>query len=121
MVKTAILATTQWLCLTLSVSHLVALILPAPLAALGGHKLFQAELVCDNPLQLLHLSVVLGEVLHGLLPHHGHLGLSLHPEVERFIKKISKNQDNDIMLMIFTHYYTTVSNLTWRRKQRWTG
>lgn len=71
----------------------MAIVLPAPLAALGGHKLFQATLVRNNPFQFLHLSVVLGKVLYGLLPHYGHLGLSLHPDVESFINEIFNNQD----------------------------
>lgn len=81
----------------------MAIILPAPLAALGGHKLFQATLMCNNPLQFLHLSVVLGKVLHCLLPHHGHLGLSLHPEVEGFIHKMFNNQDREVQHADFYH------------------
>ena len=68
-------------------SHLVDVVLPAPLAALDGHKVLQDLLMCNNSLQFLHLSVVLGEVLHCLLPHHVHFGLSLHPEVEGFINE----------------------------------
>lgn len=75
----------QWLCLTLSVSHLLAVILASPLTALGGHELFQATLMCNNPFQFFHLSIVLGEILHCLLSHHGHLGLSLHPYAQKII------------------------------------
>ena len=68
-------------------SRLGDVVLPAPLAALDGHKVLQDLLMCNNSLQFLHLSVVLGKVLHCLLPHHAHFGLSLHPEVEGLIHK----------------------------------
>ena len=63
-------------------SRLLATLLPTPLAAFGGHELFQTPLMCNNPLQFLHLSVKLGKVLHCLLPHHGHLGLGFFPEIQ---------------------------------------
>lgn len=53
---------------------------PCPLVALGGHEVFQALLVCDQSLQLLHLRVVLHQVLHLLLLHRCHLRLGLHSE-----------------------------------------
>ena len=62
---------------TLPAAHLLALVLGTPLAALGRHELLEALLVGDHSLQFLHLSVVLGQVLHRLLSHHAHLGLGL--------------------------------------------
>lgn len=68
---------------TMPPAQFLPLILATPLTARGGHELFEAAFVCDHPLQLLHFSAVLRQVLYCLLPHHDHLRLGLHPGTER--------------------------------------
>lgn len=79
----AILAT-----LTLRGPHLVGIVLSAAFVALGGHVLLQSTLVCDDPLQFLHLSIVLGKVLVCSLLYHHHLRLSLNPESQKLYTHI---------------------------------
>lgn len=60
----------------------LTLILNTALIALGGHELLEVAFVCDQPLQVLYLCLVLGEVLPCFLLQQDHLGLSFSPKLQ---------------------------------------
>lgn len=88
----------------------LTLILNAALTALGGHELLEVAFVCDLPLQVLHLCVVLAEVLQCFLPQQDHLGLGFGPELQpaHICSQCSG-----------FHITALVSNLTCHYKQQW--
>lgn len=97
------------------VDGILTLIPNAALIALGGHELLEVTFVCNQPLQVLDLCVVLGEVLHYFLLQQDHLGLSISPEIQ----PVYIYSQTTVNYQIWNIIMVLVSNRTCHHKQQW--